>query len=74
MSDCFRERDQEGLRCLHLLHTDATCASPTMTNGQLALSSFYDYSVDQQWIADRAPPEHAWRFHAHSSYRHASGD
>ncbi|CAL8466460.1 g5996 [Coccomyxa elongata] len=65
---------QEGLRCLHLLHTDATCASPTLTDGQLPLSTFYNYSVDHQWIADRAPPESNWRFFAHGHARRGTGD
>ncbi|KAK9902787.1 hypothetical protein WJX75_005995 [Coccomyxa subellipsoidea] len=65
---------QEGLRCLHLLHMDATCAAPALTNGQLALSTFYDYTVDHGWIADRAPPESSWRSFAHGHARHGTGD
>lgn len=66
--------DQEGLRCLHLLHMDATCAAPALTDGQLALSTFYDYTVDHGWIADRAPPESSWRSFTHGHSRHGTGD
>ena len=41
---------------------------------QLPLSTFYDYSVDQKWIAERAPPESSWRFFAHGHARCGTGD
>lgn len=55
---------QEGLRCLHTVHTDPSCATPTLTNGVVPQFTYYNYTVDHRWIADRAPSEEGWRFSA----------
>lgn len=44
---------------MHLLHTDTTCASPTLTNGELPLLTSYNYTVDHRWIDQRVPD--GWR-------------
>ncbi len=46
-----------------MLHTQADCATPTLgQDGQLALFSYYNYTVDHRWITEHAPPESGWRF------------
>ncbi|KAK9905686.1 hypothetical protein WJX75_004632 [Coccomyxa subellipsoidea] len=60
---------EEGLRCLHTLHTDTACATPTLTDGILPVFSYYNYTVNHKWIADRAPEESSWRYMAHHAQR-----
>lgn len=63
---------QEGLRCLHLLQTDTSCATDTVVDGKwLGKYTYYNYTVDHKWINERAPQEAAaWRFGAHGHYTH----
>jgi galactosylxylosylprotein 3-beta-galactosyltransferase len=63
---------QEGLRCLHLLHTQEYCATPALNDGQLPLFSYYNYTVDHKWISERAPQERWWRFDVHG-HNHEQG-
>jgi len=47
------ERDEEGLRCMHKLHTDSKCASPTVNDaGQLPFfrGSSHRLKSDEAWI------------------------
>lgn len=62
---------QEGLRCLHTLHTDSACATPTLTDGILPQFSYYNYTVDYDWINERAPDEASWRYYPHAQ-RHGA--
>ncbi len=55
---------QEGLRCLHTVHENDQCATPTLTNGVVPTFSYYNYTVDHEWINERAPDERGWRFSA----------
>lgn len=64
---------QEGIRCLHTLHEDSACTTPTLNgDGVVPQFTYYNYTVDHKWITDRAPDEAGWRFpvHAHGGGLH----
>ena len=43
----------EGLRCMHVLHTNPNCATPTLNEeNELPMYSYYDMSSDWEWIAE----------------------
>ncbi len=59
-------RLQEGIRCLHYLTKDATCATETVVDGKwLGKYTYYNYTVDHEWINERAPDESSWRYGGH---------
>lgn len=46
----------EGLRCMHVLHTNPNCATPTLNEeNELPMYSYYDMSSDWEWIAEARP-------------------
>ena len=46
----------EGLRCMHVLHTNPNCATPTLNEEhELPMYSYYDMSSDWEWIAEARP-------------------
>ena len=59
---------QEGIRCLHMLEHDTTCATETIVDGKwLGKYTYYNYTVDHEWINERAPEESSWRYgHGHN--------
>ena len=52
----------EGLRCMHVLHTNPNCATPTLNEeNELPMYSYYDMSSDWEWIAEVRPMfAHDW--------------
>ncbi|KAK9840978.1 hypothetical protein WJX81_003632 [Elliptochloris bilobata] len=43
----------EGLRCMHVLHTNPNCATPTLNQeNELPMYSYYDMSSDWEWVAE----------------------
>ena len=51
------QRDEDGLACMHKLHTNASCASPTVNaEGVLPFSSSPSSKLtsDEEWIAHPA--------------------
>ncbi|CAL5227119.1 g10028 [Coccomyxa viridis] len=54
---------EEGIRCLHYLTRDSTCATETIVDGKwLGKYTYYNYTVDHEWINQRAPDETSWRY------------
>ena len=61
---------QEGIRCLHLLSHDQDCNTPTIAGPSpwLGKYTYYNYTVDHDWIHENAPEEAAWRGGTHGHH------
>ena len=51
-----------------MLEHDTTCATETIVDGKwLGKYTYYNYTVDHEWINERAPEESSWRYgHGHN--------
>ncbi|CAK0758913.1 hypothetical protein CVIRNUC_002657 [Coccomyxa viridis] len=61
---------EEGIRCLHLLSHDQDCNTPTIAGPSpwLGKYTYYNYTVDHDWIHENAPEEAAWRGGTHGHH------